>query len=63
MYVFICGCAGSSLLLGHLSSWGEPASHCSGSSSCAAQALGVKASAAAALGSVVVGHGLKCFEA
>ena len=50
MYVFIYGCAGSSLLLGHFSSWGEPASRCRGSSCCGAQALGVKASVAAALG-------------
>ena len=51
-YLFIFGCAGSSL--GHadfLSSCGVQASHCGGFSCCGAQALGAWAS-------VVVAHGL-----
>ena len=58
-YLFIYGCAGSSLLLrlfsgwskqGLLSSWGAWASHCRGFSGCGAEALGCMDSIVAAPG-------------
>ena len=64
-YVFIFGCAGSLLLPGFFSSWGEQRllsgcgawiSHCSGVSCCWAWALGC-------MDSVVVAHRLSCSAA
>ena len=73
-YVFIFGCAWSSLLWGLFSSsgkWGQlsscdvQASHCDGFSCCGAQSLGRKPSIVVACGlkradSVVVAKGLSC---